>query len=265
MTSTVVFFHAHPDDETLLTGGTMARLAAEGHRVVLVTATLGGAGLSASGEPAAGLADVRRAELIRAASILGCEQVLDLGYADSGSDPRVAPPPGSFCAVPIDAAARELARILDNEHADALTSYDTAGGYGHRDHVRVHHVGRRAADLAGTSAVFQATVDRQALQKALKAARLFAPDKEAFAAQRFDALYTPRDEITHRVDVRRYTEAKRKALASHRSQAVGGELERTVAWMLRLPKPLFRLAFGWEWFVEDGRPPRRPLASQLLA
>lgn len=78
-------------------------------------------------------------------------------------------------------------------------------------------------------------------------------------------MYTGRDELTHRVDVRRYTNAKRNALASHYSQAVGGELERTVAWMLRLPKPLFRLAFGWEWFVEEGRPPQRPLASQLLA
>ena len=265
MTSTVVFFHAHPDDETLLTGGTMARLADEGHRVVLVTATLGDAGLSATSESVDGLAEVRRAELIRAASILGCRQVFDLGYADSGGDPSVAPPPDSFCAVPLDAAAHTLARILDNERADALTTYDAAGGYGHRDHVRVHHVGRRAADLAGTSAVFQATVDRQALQKALKATRLFAPDKDAFAARRFDALYSGREELTHRVDVRRYTNAKRAALASHRSQAVGGELERTVSWMLRLPKPLFRLAFGWEWFIEEGRPPHRPLASQLLA
>lgn len=265
MTSTVVFFHAHPDDETLLTGGTMARLAAEGHRVVLVSATLGGAGLSVAGGSPRRLADVRRAELIRAASILGCDDVFDLGYADSGSDPRVAPPPDSFCAVPLDVAAGKLARILDDEHADALTTYDAAGGYGHRDHVRVHHVGRRAAELTGTSAVFEATVNRQALQRALRAARLFAPDKSAFAAQRFDALYTARDELTHRIDVRRHTDAKRDALASHHSQAIGGGLERTAAWMLRLPKPLFRLAFGWEWFVEEGRPPRRPLASQLFA
>ncbi len=265
MTATVVFFHAHPDDETLLTGGTMARLAGEGHRVVLVTATLGEAGLSASGASPKGLADVRRAELIRAASVLGCERVFDLGFADSGSDPRVAPPPDSFCAVPHDVAAEKLACILDSERADALTTYDAAGGYGHRDHVRVHQVGRRAAELAGTDVVFEATVDRQALQRALRVVSLFAPDKNAFAAERFDSLYTDRDELTHRVDVRRYTEAKRDALASYHSQAVGGELERTVAWMLRLPKPLFRLAFGWEWFVEEDRLPRRPLASQLLA
>ncbi|WP_030441797.1 PIG-L family deacetylase [Actinoplanes subtropicus] len=72
---TLVSFHAHPDDESLLTGGTLARAAAEGHRVVLVVATLGEAG---------GAGARRRAELHRAAEALGCARVVVLGYRDSG-------------------------------------------------------------------------------------------------------------------------------------------------------------------------------------
>src|SRR6187551_1374906 len=83
--STIVFFHAHPDDEVVLTGGSMARAADEGHRVVLVVATNGEHGEVpddlAEGET---LADRRRAETARSASALGIDEVVWLGYADSG-------------------------------------------------------------------------------------------------------------------------------------------------------------------------------------
>ncbi|MEV6924462.1 PIG-L family deacetylase [Dactylosporangium sp. NPDC051485] len=89
MTFTLVAFHAHPDDETLLTGGTLARAAAEGHRVVLVTATLGEAGLSA-GPTGAALGERRHRELLAAAEALGVDRVETLGYADSGLDAAAA-------------------------------------------------------------------------------------------------------------------------------------------------------------------------------
>jgi LmbE family N-acetylglucosaminyl deacetylase len=98
---TVVAFHAHPDDESLLTGGTLARCAAEGHRVVLVTATLGGAG-----GPAAG----RAAELAAAATALGCARVEVLGYHDSGLHGDA--PGARFADVPKDEVALRLAGIL---------------------------------------------------------------------------------------------------------------------------------------------------------
>ena len=72
---TLVSFHAHPDDEVLLTGGTLARAAAEGHRVVLVTATAGGAGLADPVSARRGLAGVRTRELTRSAALLGCARV----------------------------------------------------------------------------------------------------------------------------------------------------------------------------------------------
>ncbi|WP_033337689.1 PIG-L deacetylase family protein [Catenuloplanes japonicus] len=83
---TVVAFHAHPDDEALLTGGTLARAAAEGHRVVLVTATLGEAGLAAALPTAGGLGGQRRDELMASAAALGCARVEVLGYRDSGME-----------------------------------------------------------------------------------------------------------------------------------------------------------------------------------
>ncbi len=85
---TLVSFHAHPDDEALLTGGTLARAAADGHRVVLVTATAGEAGLSGDGmRDAASLEARRRRELAESARALGCARWEILGYADSGFGP----------------------------------------------------------------------------------------------------------------------------------------------------------------------------------
>src|SRR3954454_19816003 len=96
--STLVAFHAHPDDESLLTGGTLARCAAQGHRVVLVVATSGERGL---GHETADLGPRRRAELERAARLLGVSRTVLLGYGDSGFRDPVEPPADSFCAAPI--------------------------------------------------------------------------------------------------------------------------------------------------------------------
>lgn len=140
--ATVVAFHAHPDDEVVLTGGTLARASAAGHRVVVVTATDGRVH-NEDGN--------RLGELRSSASILGAQRVECLGYADSGYGPLFYPdPPGRtrFGRADLDEAAGRLAAILRDEHADLLLSYQPNGGYGHRDHVQVHHVGKRAAELA---------------------------------------------------------------------------------------------------------------------
>ena len=209
---TVVSFHAHPDDEALLTAGTLARLAAEGHRVVLVVATAGAAGL-ASSDLTGDLAVLRTEEVRRSAQLLGCARVVMLGYDDSGMDGRLdATRP--FAHADVEVAAARLAAVLDEERADALTIYDAGGGYGHPDHVQVHHVGARAAQLAGTPVVLEATVDRDLLQRALRLTRPL-PLPADFDADRFATAYTPRSALTHRVDVRRYAAQKRAAMAAH--------------------------------------------------
>src|SRR5450631_864055 len=146
----------------------MARASAEGHRVVLVVATAGGVGLVSSDFLGEGesLAARRLAELRRSATALGCSRTEVLGYADSGLDGLAAGEGAvpAFASADVDAAAERLRE----ERADVLTVYDPAGGYGHPDHVQVHHVGLRAADLAGTPVVLEATVDRDLITRALR-------------------------------------------------------------------------------------------------
>lgn len=266
MNRTVVFFHAHPDDEALLTGGTMARLAAAGHRVVLVTATAGEAGL-ASAELSAGnrLGSIRQRELSTSAEILGCARVVLLGYADSGMAGRPSGAAAAFARTDPETAARRLAGVLDEEGADALTIYDAAGGYGHPDHVHVHRVGRRAAALAKTPLLLDATVDRRALQRAVRIMSWARPRSTDLQASRFAHLYTDPGDITHCVDVSAFLPQKRAAMRAHVSQATADGVERNLAWFLRLPAPLFRLAFGREWFVEHGRPVAKAPSGDILA
>jgi LmbE family N-acetylglucosaminyl deacetylase len=260
---TVVFFHAHPDDEALYTGGTMARLAAEGNRVVLVTATRGEAGLAAAdltgAEP---LGDIRERELASSASALGCARLVQLGYPDSG---MAGGSWGGFSTLDPREPASRLAGILREEEADALVTYDENGGYGHPDHRQVHRVGAIAARTSETAVEFHATVDRDLLGRALLLARAARRAPDDLGPDRFTHAYSPRRVITHRVDVRGYLSQKRSALEAHRSQATGGEVDRTVGWLLSLPGPLFRVVLGREWFIEGGRHPgRRPL-DDLLA
>jgi LmbE family N-acetylglucosaminyl deacetylase len=255
-----VAFHAHPDDEALFTGGTLARLSAEGHRVVVVVATGGERGLT--GSETGDLAVTRRLELERSAAALGVSRVELLGYTDSGLDDPVEPAAGSFCAAPAEEAAAKLRVLLEEEQADALTIYDEHGGYGHRDHLRVREVGLLAAAAAGTPLVLEATVAREALQRGVRLLNRLGVRPGGVRAADLAHAYRSRAEITHEIDVRRYLRAKRAALAAHASQASGGADVRTVALLARLPWPLSRFVLGREWFVEIGRPaPSQPLEN----
>lgn len=258
MTYTLVAFHAHPDDEALFTGGTLARCAAEGHRVVLVVATAGERGLTGGGATGTSLGATRSSELARAAEVLGLARLVEFGYGDSGATGPI--PPGSFCAEPLDAATQRLASVLEEERADALTIYDAAGGYGHRDHRRVHDVGVAAAADRGSLPVLQATVPRESIQRALRWANRAGLHPGGMTAADLEHAYSRRAEITHEIDVRRFLPQKRRAIAAHASQQTGGADIRTAALLCRLPRPLAGLVLGREWYVELGRTPApRPL------
>ncbi|NHA68506.1 PIG-L deacetylase family protein [Phycicoccus flavus] len=267
MSRTLVAFHAHPDDEALLTAGTMAKAAAEGHRVVLVLATNGGAGLADDDLRRIGLGQLRLAEAARSAAALGVVRVEWLGYADSGSGPEPEPDLPDvtrFCRAPVEEAAERLAAILRTERADVLLSYDAAGGYGHRDHRRVHEVGARAARIAGTPRVLEATVPRDTIARAVRLAARVYRFPEEFDPTSFERAFTARRDITHRIDVRRHVEAKRSAMRAHASQATGGGAsapgagvqtgDRTLAVFLRIPRPLYDLVFGREWYRDPSGP-----------
>jgi LmbE family N-acetylglucosaminyl deacetylase len=249
---TLVAFHAHPDDEALLTGGTLARAAAEGHRVVLVTATSGERGLAGPGDGhGSQLGRIRATELAEAAAALGCSRLVSLGYGDSG----LRPEPGdldAFANADVQAAAGLLAEVLREERADVLTIYDRNGGYGHPDHVQVHRVGASAARLAGTPVVLEATVSAGLFRSALLVTRAFG-HRPPLGTRR---VFSDRREITHRIQVRDALPAKRAALLAHRSQRRAEERRRRVLdHILRLPPSVFALVFGHEWFIEHGRDP----------
>ncbi|MFF0575768.1 PIG-L deacetylase family protein [Streptosporangium saharense] len=252
--NTAVFFHAHPDDEALLTAGTMAMLAAQGHRVILVVATSGELG-QADLEPGEALGAARMAELYRSAAALGCARVVNLGYGDSGLAPDGGVAEGragnAFIDADTEEAARRLAEILTEEGADLLTTYDPAGGYGHPDHVQVNRVGARAAEIAGTPIVLEATVNRDPLLRGLRLISRFFPQLDV---RSFERAYSPGSVITHRVGVRRFAKQKRASMAAHASQATGADT-RTLGVMVKVPMPLYRLVFGTEWYVRRDLPP----------
>jgi LmbE family N-acetylglucosaminyl deacetylase len=260
--ATVVAFHAHPDDEALLTGGTLARLAAQGHRTVIVVACDGVMGEAKGPEGA-----TRLDELRVSGTALGAARVEHLGYADSGAGPILhfdPPDRARFVRADIDEAAGRLADLLREEDADLLISYDQAGGYGHPDHVRVHEVGARAASLAGDLRVVEATLPREPIAAMFHLTRLFRLtvryDHEAIRSS-----LTPRSAITHRVNVRAFATQKRQAVAAHVSQVDGtGRNARGVRLLLRLPTPIFGFLLGWEWFTEAGAAPGRPTVGDIL-
>lgn len=257
--TTLVFFHAHPDDESIQTGGTMAAAAAAGHRVVLVLATRG-----ERGEPVEGVLDDgemlwerRISETYRSAQVLGAQRVEFLGYVDSGMMGEESNGfPYSFWTADVDAAAHRLAAILTEEDASILVAYDDHGGYGHPDHIQVHRVGLRAAELAGTSKVLQATMNRDHIVESLRAAAAQmesdgvelpdnAPSEEDFDTSDFGS---PASLITHAVDVREFIDSKRGSMTSHASQIAAD------SWFLTMDDDQFAMAFGTEWYIETGAP-----------
>jgi LmbE family N-acetylglucosaminyl deacetylase len=244
--ATIVAFHAHPDDEVLLTGGTIAGLAAGGHRVVIV--------MACDGDMWDGPDKGRRLEELRAsAAILGAAKAVHLGYADSGHGPVLfEDPPGltRFARADMEEAAGKLAALLADEHADLLLSYDPHGINRHRDHVRVHQVGARAAALAGVRVV-EATVPRE-LGVRVSRPLLWLRLVTRYRLDEIRGYGTPRSEITHRVDVRRYAAQKRAALMAHRTVSRRGRGARVFRILFRSPLTVFRAALGTEWFTEPG-------------
>jgi LmbE family N-acetylglucosaminyl deacetylase len=245
-TRVLVCFHAHPDDEVFTTGGVMRLAADAGHRVVLVTATDGALGEVPDGLLAEGerLVDRRRHELETSAHALGVHRLEMLGYPDSG----MAGTPDNaraeaFCNVDVEAAASRLAQLLVEEGADVLTVYDPHGNYGHPDHVQVHVVGVRAAELAGVAHVYEATVNRDQMIRLMAsnpqwAAEATPPDVAGFGL--------PESEITTVVDVRAAMAAKRSAMAAHESQV--GDFGPFLA----MPAEQVEAAFGQESFRRRG-------------
>lgn len=261
--ATIVFFHAHPDDEVMGTGGSAARASDEGHRVVLVVATNGDHGEVpadlADGET---LIDRRRAETARSAAVLGIHRVAWLDYRDSGMTGwEQNDDPASFWQADVDDAGARLAGILREESADVLVVYDWHGTYGHPDHVKVHRVGRRAAELAGTPKVYESTWNRDAMKEMAAdfvagdpALEDFDPDGPSDDGNPFGE---PASAIHLAVDVTAYLARKREAISCHASQTTDAGM------FASMPLEFFNRGFATEWFI-DPDVPGPPVAGWLL-
>jgi LmbE family N-acetylglucosaminyl deacetylase len=259
--ATVVFFHAHPDDECMATAGTMAQLAAGGHRVVLVTATDGSEGEVPEGflDPGEDLASRRRRELQASAEVLGVHRLEHWDYRDSGMVGTAANEhPGCFWQADVDEAAGRLAALLEEEQADAVTCYDENGVYGHPDHVQVHRVGVRAAELAGVERVFLATVNRERVRALMEAAPELGVDGGEAPEVDVDTFGVEESRITTEIDVSAFVELKRRAMEAHGSQI------RADTFPLALPREAFAIVFGTEWYVRLGAERPDPLEGSLL-
>ncbi|WP_229789312.1 N-acetyl-1-D-myo-inositol-2-amino-2-deoxy-alpha-D-glucopyranoside deacetylase [Pilimelia terevasa] len=230
----ILFVHAHPDDEVIGTGATMARYAAAGARVTLVTCTLGEegeihvpalAGLAAA--EADQLGGYRIGELAASCAALGVADHRFLGgagrYRDSGmmGDPA-NDAPRCFWRADLDEAAGHLVAVLREVRPQVLVTYDPNGFYGHPDHIQAHRVAMRAAELAGPDAprkIYWTAVPLSALQAGIENFR-GASDNPFAGVERAEDLPfgTPDAEVHAAVAAPEHQEAKLAALRAHATQ-----------------------------------------------
>jgi N-acetyl-1-D-myo-inositol-2-amino-2-deoxy-alpha-D-glucopyranoside deacetylase len=232
----LLLVHAHPDDEAIGTGATMAHYAAAGDRVTLVTCTLGEegeihvpelAGLAAAeGDQLGGY---RIAELRAACAALGVDDVRFLGgagrYRDSG---MMGLPtnqhPRAFWGADVDAAADLLVEIMRETRPEVMITYDPNGFYGHPDHIQAHRVAMRAADLAraegfGPAKIYWTAMPRSVLEAGL-AAFGESTDNPFEGIENIDdfPFGTPDQEVAARIEATDFSDAKIAAMRAHATQ-----------------------------------------------
>ena len=245
----LLLVHAHPDDETINNGATMAGYVAEGAGVTLVTCTRGEEGEvlvpslahhAASRENTLGT--YREGELAAAMNELGVTDFQFLGgtdrkYRDSGM--MGTPPnehPESFWKAELDEAASRLVEIIRDRKPQVMVSYDDYGGYGHPDHIKAHQIAMRAAELAANpdfgsgepweiSKIYWSAIPRSALQGSLTSSNLlikvliklfnYVPSKwMALPFVKADGV------VTSKYDGNEYLPQKLAALKSHKTQLI---------------------------------------------
>jgi N-acetyl-1-D-myo-inositol-2-amino-2-deoxy-alpha-D-glucopyranoside deacetylase len=236
----LLLVHAHPDDESIGTGATMAKYAAEGAQVTLVTCTLGELGEVIPPELAhlawdadGGLGQYRIGELAAACQALGVTDHRFLGAAGKWHDSGMMGTPsnewdGCFWRADVDEAARDLLAVITEVRPQVLVSYDDNGFYGHPDHIQAHRVARRAFELAdGLVQKFYATaVPKSVLAEAMAVVQEDGKcggevgGADFSRVQSVDELPfgTDDENVTTEIDARDYLDAKLAAMRAHATQ-----------------------------------------------
>lgn len=245
---TLVCVHAHPDDEAFFGAGASAHYAALGHRVVLITCTSGQLGYDPSGRvgsdplhDALATKITRAGELQRAAAILGFSRVVTLGYDDSGMQgwPENESP-HAFMNADVDAVARTIASIIDEEHAAVVVTYDEKGFYGHPDHVQANVVARRAIELASSvERLYYSVVPEDVMTTLVEGATSLGLSMPAWV---LDAgTHVPDALVATTLDASAYVRVKHDAMAAHASQIDNEDL-------VEMNDELFALLFSTEYY-----------------
>ena len=254
--------HAHPDDETIGTGGVLLRAAAQGIRTAVVTCTGGERGEIHNMDEAENrprLAQVRLEELRSSLRLLGAGEPRLLGYVDSGMmGTEGNDDPASFWRAPLDEAVGRLVAQIRQFRPDVLVTYDAFGVYGHPDHIQTHRIGLLAAEACNVAAmypdagapwrvrkVYLATYPRSAIFQASKAMIAMGLDSPFGDFEAVDdvPMGIGDDELGAIVDVRDVLDRKLEALHQHVSQ-----LDPS-SFFLNVPHELAEAVFGSEWFA----------------
>jgi N-acetyl-1-D-myo-inositol-2-amino-2-deoxy-alpha-D-glucopyranoside deacetylase len=265
----MVLVHAHPDDEAISTGAAMARYAADGAHVTLVTCTLGEEGEvlvpelhRLRSEEADQLGGYRIGELSAAMQALGVTDFRFLGQAGRWRDSGMMGTPSNdhprcFWRADLAEVTRELVTVLREVRPQVLVTYDENGGYGHPDHIQAHRVAMAAVDVVAdpsyapetgepwqVAKVYWTALPRSVLQAGIDALRA-AGDTTFFAGvERADELPmgVPDELVSTAVDGRDYLDAKMDAMRAHATQiSVEGPF-------FALSNNIGQKAFGMEYF-----------------
>lgn len=256
-------FHAHPDDESIATGGTLARYAANGEQVVVVTATDGVLGeIHNYDDPDTirpRLAQVRAEEVAAALGILGVRQHEFLGYRDSGMmgwEDNLHP--DCFWQADFLEATGRLIHLIRKHKPEIVTIYDPFGGYGHPDHIQVHRIGLAAFHGSSNLTLFPLRDDDEPWQpdrlwmSVWPRSRMVAWADIDEAAGNIDSEQAgklrnsgfPDEKVSFWMDVEDLVEVKIAAIAAHRTQIPSG-------WsLINVPDAHKPTMLGHEAFVE---------------
>jgi N-acetyl-1-D-myo-inositol-2-amino-2-deoxy-alpha-D-glucopyranoside deacetylase len=231
----ILLVHAHPDDESISNGATMAKYVSEGAQVTLITCTRGEEGEVLVPElahlAAAHQDDLGSHRITELADALGVTDHRFLGeYRDSGmmgTEPNSRP--DVFWQANLDEAAGKLVKIIREVKPQVLITYDEFGGYGHPDHIQAHRVAMRAAELAADnnfgegkawdiSKIYWNTMPRSVIEEGMKKMKELGSD--FFGTDNVDDLpfVKPDEVVTTVIDGTKFTEKKMAALAAHKTQ-----------------------------------------------
>jgi LmbE family N-acetylglucosaminyl deacetylase len=268
---TLMTVHAHPDDESISTGGLYALCADRGIRTVLVTCTGGEAGEIAPDTlpEEHDLAEARERELLEACGILGIQHLEMLGYRDSGMDGTDANGhQDAFANVDVEVASRRLASLIRAHRPDVLITYDEYGFYGHPDHIMANRITVRAFALSADRSVHLPAGDPPwSVSKLYYTAVPYSRFEEFGRELRQRGIEPPLQQeddsrprigtpdhlVTTFVDVSAVVERKRRALWTHRTQ-LGPDV-----FFSKLPPELFDQLFATEAFqLVESRVQTRP-------